>query len=71
MILRGEGYPRGMTENPEDYQDQDAEPTMTAPGEGRPDGTVAPERDAADSGTDPDSDDPDGDEPDDGGRSAG
>jgi hypothetical protein len=33
-----------MTDNsvdPRDVPDQDAEPTMTAPAEGRPDGTVA------------------------------
>lgn len=27
-----------------DYEDQDSEPTMKAPDEGRPDGTIAPER---------------------------
>jgi len=30
------------TANGQDDQDQDAEPTMTAPAEGRPDGTVPP-----------------------------
>jgi hypothetical protein len=37
------GYVPGMTDNsvdPQDEQDQDSEPTMTAPAEGRPDGSV-------------------------------
>lgn len=41
--LRGpgaSGYWTPMSENPADTYDQDAEPTMTAPPEGRPDGTV-------------------------------
>jgi hypothetical protein len=33
-----------MTDHPEEYTDQDAEPTMHAPDEDRPDATVAPER---------------------------
>ena len=40
--LRGpatSGYGDGMSENTPDEYDQDAEPTMTAPPEGRPDGT--------------------------------
>jgi hypothetical protein len=39
-----------MTENsmdPQDEQDQDSEPTMMAPAEGRPDGTV-PQADGVD-----------------------
>lgn len=41
---RPAGYRREMSEQtPEgdEYEDQDAEPTMTAPEEGRPDGHVA------------------------------
>ena len=40
--LRGpavSGYGDGMSENTADIDDQDSEPTMTAPAEGRPDGT--------------------------------
>ncbi|MEU0090049.1 hypothetical protein [Kribbella sp. NPDC006257] len=40
-----------MTTNDErgpEFEDQDSEPTMTAPGEGRPDGTAAPVRDEDD-----------------------
>ena len=41
--LRGpavDGYGGTMTENTADEYDQDAEPTMMAPPEGRPDGTA-------------------------------
>ncbi|WP_350279104.1 hypothetical protein [Kribbella sp. HUAS MG21] len=36
----------GSEAEPE-YEDQDSEPTMKAPDEGRPDGTIAPQRDDA------------------------
>jgi len=35
-----------MTEPDNEHQDQDAEPTMTAPAEGRPDATVADDAEA-------------------------
>lgn len=43
VVGRRAGKRPGMTENSAnsaDEQDQDSEPTMTAPAEGRPDGTV-------------------------------
>ncbi len=48
-----------MTEPNDEYQDQDAEPTMTAPEEGRPDATVADDRPPRD-GDEPESGEPTG-----------
>jgi len=40
-----------MTQAPgTDHDDQDSEPTMTAPGDARPDGTVAGSSDTSDDG---------------------
>ena len=48
VVGAGRGYSAVMTNtpvDPQDEQDQDSEPTMTAPAEGRPDATV-PQSDA-------------------------
>jgi hypothetical protein len=50
-VLRGYGTAMSPRDDDLDYEDQDAEPTMTAPEEGRPDGlTALDESDQSDEG---------------------
>ena len=50
-VLRGYGTAMSPRDDDLDYEDQDAEPTMTAPEEGRPDGlTALDESDESDEG---------------------